>query len=415
MKRQIPVFKNRRRTKRRRHWGRPLGRYLTFLPGPWLLIDRKKAVIIDGNSDVNGLLGCEREHYLNHPISVVAGVPDSKDWTIKAFDPKTLERPGRYEDVGLERADGSLVVVDVHVSHPPRGRLRQVAICLITDRTEQRRLEGELIKKHQELRKAFVELEKQSLELKEAEEALITRNREISSMSDKLRESSALAAIGEITAELTHQLNNPLAAAVGATRRIEKLVRQGDQIETSAMLELLKTSLERLRSTISELRGVYQTSRPNEDEALEFDLRAHIEGALVLLQQPLETLETVIDLPTKLPLIKGRSSQIQHVIINLLDNAIQAAGNLGTVHILARQTGQSVEFCVGDSGPGVPENLGSKIFEPFFTTREQGSGLGLAVVRRHLDQDGAAICVGRSKYGGAEFKIDFQIAQAPGN
>ncbi len=398
MEKPTPVFRARKRNARRSAWGTPWIRWLSFLPGPWLLVDRGQKKIVDGSPQLDELLSCNREHYIGHPLAAIASQEDGSGWGTKRLDGETIELPGRYEDVGLKRADGTSVVVDVHVSHPPlRGRL-STAICLITDRTEQRRLQGELIAKHQELRRAFQDLE--------------NSNRELGVISAKLSRATELAAIGEITAELTHQLNNPLAAAVGAARRVEKLIGKNSQPQTQAMIELLKNSLERLRCTVAELRRVYITSRPIEGPIEEFELKPQVDSAIALLHQRLENTVLEIELPNTLPLVLGRPSQIQHVLINLLDNAAEAAGTAGTVCVRAERNDETVVFTLGDSGPGVPEHLREKIFEPFFTTREHGSGLGLAVVRRNLNHDGATIRVGESQYGGAEFEIGFPIAES---
>ncbi|MCP4606288.1 MAG: hypothetical protein GY847_38220 [Proteobacteria bacterium] len=395
MQKQKPVLRFLRSTAKKRKWGRAWIRSLLFLPGPWLIIDRQKKIVIDGSRQVEMILACERDYYMGKPISSIAGQVDPSEWGIKEFTDETIELPGRYEDMGLKKADGSLVVVDMHVTHPPRSG-QSVAMCLITDRTEQRRLQGELISKHQELRRAFTELEQ--------------TNRKLSITSAELSRATELAAIGEITAELTHQLNNPLAAAIGAARRLEKLINKSDTPQTKPMTELLKNSLDRLKKTVAELRRVYISSRPIEGQTEVFNIKSQINGALAMMQQRLEDLNVIVDLPEHLPHIIGRPSQIQHVIINLLDNAVEAAGPSGTVHLAARSDNGTVVLTLGDSGPGIPEYMREKIFEPFFTTREHGSGLGLAVVRRNLSHDRATISVRESKYNGAEFEIGFPIA-----
>ena len=79
----------------------------------------------------------------------------------------------------------------------------------------------------------------------------------------------------------------------------------------------------------------------------------------------------------------------------------------GIIEIAVRREGKRVHLWVADSGPGIPLEQRERVFEPFFTTREQGSGLGLSVVRRHVENNKATIRVGESALGGAEFEIGF--------
>ncbi|MDJ0765508.1 MAG: HAMP domain-containing sensor histidine kinase [Myxococcota bacterium] len=400
----IPGFRKGTRIISRRKWGNAWLGSLLLMPGPWLLVDIKRETIICSSKAFEAVLGMgSRSTYNGCAMSLISHQSDPSDWTVKTFDRSLVERPGRYEDVALQKPDGSSVIVDIHVSHPPRSRYRPTAICLITDRTEQRRLQDELIAKHKELRRAFANLEK-------TQKTLEASNRQLSQTSAKLSRATELAAIGEITAELAHQLNNPLAAAVGALRRIEKLERSSTDPQLSPMVALLKHSLDRLASTVSELRRVYLTSRPVDSEKAPFDLKLQVDGALALLQQRVQNMDVVVDMPDALPPIYGRPSQIQHVIINLCDNAIQAAGDVGKIRLTAISSEDAVVFTVEDSGPGIPENKRKKVFEPFYTTREFGSGLGLAVVKRHLDNDSASIHIGESRDGGAKFTICFPIA-----
>jgi two-component system NtrC family sensor kinase len=274
---------------------------------------------------------------------------------------------------------------------------------LITDETERHRLQSELISKHKELRKTFADLERQS-------RALTRLNVEIGEMSARLSQASSMAAIGEITAELTHQLNNPLAVAVSAARRIDMFL--GDQIDHRVrdMVPLLKDSLERMKTTMNELKRVYRSSRSADAPMEPIDLKTQIDSALMLMQQRLGAIDLRMDIEPELPEILARSAEIQHVIVNLIDNAIQAVGDQGTISLKALQAKDQIVLLVGDSGPGIPAEQRERIFEPFFTTREQGSGLGLSVVRRNVQNNKAVIRVGQSFLGGAEFEIGFVTA-----
>lgn len=345
----------------------------------------------------------DKKDYISQPMSIFTAPSEVALWSMKAFTRELLDVEGRHEDVLLKGLTQRTLVADVHVSRPVRLDGIHIVICLITDETERHRLQSELIAKHKELRKTFADVERQSA-------ALSKLNAEMGEMSTRLSQASSMAAIGEITAELTHQLNNPLAGAVGAARRMDLFLDDTVDSRVREMMPLLKNSLERLRTTINELKRVYRNSKSAEAPLKPVDLKVQVDSALMLMQQRLGDIDVQVDFPSEPVEILARSVEIQHVLVNLIDNAIQAAGEGGTILLRARRNGDRIEFTVGDSGPGIPEDQCERIFEPFFTTREQGSGLGLSVVRRNVQNNKAAIRVGKSSLGGAEFEIGFVSA-----
>jgi two-component system C4-dicarboxylate transport sensor histidine kinase DctB len=379
-----------------------------------LVVRQSDCVILAASQAMEHILLEQFEKAVGCDLRKFTGQQNGSDREARSIDDSMLQRPGRYEDVLVLRPDGSELVVDMHVAPLQDAKGDAACVCLFTDRTEQRRLGAELIAKHQQLRKAFGELEQRQQELESAQATLEKSNRELARMSNELSRASALAAIGEITAELTHQLNNPLAAAVGAARRLDRLLMRCPVEGSGPMMELLHASHERLKSTISELRRVYRDSRPSDSEQQPFELEPQVRSALTLLQDRLIGIHIDVVFPRQLPQVVGRPSNIQHVIVNLIDNALHAAGKEGSLLICASLDHKGgVLLGINDSGPGVPPHLVDKIFEPFFTQRPDGSGLGLSFVRRHLDMDGAAIRVARSELGGALFEITLRVATLP--
>jgi signal transduction histidine kinase len=109
---------------------------------------------------------------------------------------------------------------------------------------------------------------------------------------------------------------------------------------------------------------------------------------------------------------EGDRGQLRRALINLVKNAVAAAGVRGKVVVTARRVDRVVEWEVRDSGPGVAEELGDKIFTPFFTTREKGTGLGLAFVREIARDHGGEVTVDRGPEGGARFRFATRTAPA---
>ena len=392
------AFHHARKPKRRgeQAWTKPYHR----LPGAWVVIDTASGRICDSGSHFQEMVQLSRAKLINCPISILSAESSSEEWSLKCFNKQLIAIEGRHEDVALRTQDDRTILVDVHVSPPIQFGSSRVAVCLITDGTERQRLQRELIEKHKELRKAFLDLEQKS-------DDLLKLNGEIGELSAILSHASSLAAIGELTAELTHQLNNPLAAAVSTTRRIDTLMKKHDIPGHEPMIALLKDSHRRLQETMGDLKQVYRNSRASNDTPVPIDLNTQLQSAMMLLQQRLAIVNMHVSVDTNLPPILGRPSEIQHVIVNLIDNALQAVEAGGTIDISAKADGDRVRLWVGDSGPGIPLDRREQVFEPFYTTREQGSGLGLSVVRRNVENNKATIRVGRSELGGAEFEIGF--------
>ena len=370
------------------------------LPGAWIIVECSTGVIIEGGILFQEMLDIERVEFIGHSINNFSNDPVDTNWSSKKLDKELIGIQGRHEDVLMKGNDGKRILVDVHVSAPIRYRGRNVAVCLLTDGTERQRLQTELIAKHKQLRKAFMDLEQKSADL-------IRLNGEIGELSAILSRTSSLAAIGELTAELTHQLNNPLAAAISTARRIEKTMANYEVDGYQSMTSLLKDSLNRLKDIMTELKRVYRHSRGAGSVPEPIDLKGQLDSAMMLLQQRLSSVDVTVDVQANLPFIIGIPAEIQHVLVNLIDNALQAMGADGKLEIRAHTNGGRVHLIVGDNGPGIPVDQRERVFEPFFTTREQGSGLGLSVVRRNIQNNKATIRVGQSPLGGAEFEIGF--------
>jgi signal transduction histidine kinase len=101
-------------------------------------------------------------------------------------------------------------------------------------------------------------------------------------------------------------------------------------------------------------------------------------------------------------------NRLKQLVINLLNNAVQACGKMGGEVLLElKRVGMDIELSVTDSGPGIPESLKSEIFKPYFTTRDKGTGLGLSIVHQIVEEFGGQIDLRTPKPGGAEFVARF--------
>jgi two-component system sensor histidine kinase HydH len=202
-----------------------------------------------------------------------------------------------------------------------------------------------------------------------------------------------LASLGEMSAVLAHEIKNPLASLKGNAQLLARMLTEGEKPRGKA--DRVVDEAVRLEQLINDLLQFVRTGTINrtavDPAQLVRDAAASIAGEVTV-----ETRQA----PATWSLDAAR---IRQVVINLVDNAV-AAGAPVTVTV-RRDRGQLI-LEVADRGPGVPEDDRDKIFEPFFTGKTQGTGLGLAVVRRVVELHHGAIAVYPNPGGGAIFRAE---------
>ncbi|WP_147127747.1 sensor histidine kinase [Shimia ponticola] len=227
--------------------------------------------------------------------------------------------------------------------------------------------------------------------------------------------SEKLAAIGEITAGVAHEINNPVAVIQGNVDVMrEVLGPQADPVETE--LDLVDQQVGRIRAIVGKLLTF---ARPGEfNESLtSVDLKSVIEDCLLLVDHELRKGDIAIHCDLReVPSIEAETGEIQQVIINLLVNAVQAmqgAGDLSLSLAQATQDGQAgVSFEVRDSGPGIPKDALDTVFDPFFTTKQaEGTGLGLSISQAIIQRTGGQITARNHPDGGAVFSVWIPLAE----
>lgn len=162
------------------------------------------------------------------------------------------------------------------------------------------------------------------------------------------------------------------------------------------------------------VQRVMDYSKPFPPRKEPVGLNEVIEEAIRLSLSTLRKREIAVlrDMAPDLTMCRVDARMIEQVLINLVTNACQAMEGIEGAKLLeiasAVQDGRIV-LRVSDSGPGVPPSLREKVFDPFFTTRKDGSGIGLSFSDRIVADNGGTLQVGTSRWGGAEFRIEFPI------
>lgn len=264
------------------------------------------------------------------------------------------------------------------------------------------------------VRRAELELarEREGSKARELDRAL----RELGGFQEHLIRVEKLAAVGQLAASVGHELRNPLAAVRNAhaylSRKLTKdPVGAAEDPRVSQFLGVMERELNACAKIISDLLDFARERPP----ALQpCPLRPLVDEALSVVP-PRDGVRIVNGVPESLPVPNLDKEQFRQVLVNLVQNAVEAmpTGRTGEVSVLA-EAGEAGPWCVRvvDDGSGIPPDVLPKIFEPLFTTKTRGTGLGLAIVANMVQRHGGTISV-RSEAGrGSEFTIQLPASAA---
>ncbi|MBX5482839.1 MAG: response regulator [Myxococcaceae bacterium] len=222
----------------------------------------------------------------------------------------------------------------------------------------------------------------------------------------RARVAEKLAAVGTMTAGLSHEIRNPLNSATLQLTVLERrIARLPEELQPPLRepLTLVKDEIRRLDQLVVDF---LQLSRPRELRPGPVDLPALLQRTVDFLAEDAQRrqVELRVDFAT-VPPARGDEEQLRQVFMNLALNALDAAPRGGFVRLSTRSAPAEVVAAVEDNGPGIAPELAQRIFEPFFTTKPQGSGLGLPICHAIVSQHGGSIEVGTSDAGGARFEV----------
>lgn len=224
----------------------------------------------------------------------------------------------------------------------------------------------------------------------------------------ELRQAERLSSLGQLSAGMAHEIRNPLAG-IAMTAQVLKS-RLGERPDAEPYLDRIQAEIQRLERIV---RSLLEFSRPARPRLAPLDLAASARRVLEdLAGQAAAAGIEFAPLSAAAPLAAlADGDQIHQVLLNLLQNAVQACRPGDRVGIdlerAAAVGGADRLFVrVWDSGPGVPEAARSRLFEPFFTTKAAGTGLGLAVCRQILEEHGGRLHYRPRPGGGAEFCLE---------
>lgn len=261
---------------------------------------------------------------------------------------------------------------------------------------------------------ARAELERQVAE----RTADLTRaNDELHRMQADLVQSGKLAALGRMSAALSHEINQPLAAARNYADSAALLIDRGEPDRARENIGQILSLIDRMATIARHLRNV---ARKPDEKLHPVDLSAVVADAVKLAETRLSAsrVRVSIDIPAGLPLVRGGPIRLQQVIVNLLANAADAMDSAADPHVelSARADADRVILSIRDHGTGIPPSIADRILDPFFTTKAVGSGLGLGLsISYNIVKDfGGDLRARNHPDGGALFEVELQTATRPG-
>src|SRR6185436_10187189 len=231
---------------------------------------------------------------------------------------------------------------------------------------------------------------------------------ELKQTQSQLVQSTKLAAIGELAANIAHEINNPLTTVLGFASFIAERLPAEDPMREE--LGLIQEEASRARDIV---RDLLQFSRQRDFMPEPADLNAVLEQvvAMVRRQGAFSTLTVNEVYATDLPMVEMDVPRIKQVFLNIIYNAVYAMKDGGSLTIKTIASGEKVHVAFQDTGPGIPADIVGRIFDPFFTTKPEvsGTGLGLSVSLGIVQSHGGAVDVQSTPGQGSTFTIILPI------
>jgi|GEM_PF-2912157 len=258
--------------------------------------------------------------------------------------------------------------------------------------------------------KVFLNITFSFLELKEDESLLLSifrDNTQYKKNEEELHKAERLASIGSMTAYLSHEIKNPIAAL----KNYIEILYDSEYItpDTKETLDLMHEAINHLNKLI---KDVLNFSQSKELIEVEIDLRSLIEKVYELLRKKIESQNIHFINSIKESRINGDYLNLLSVFTNLIENSIDAVPKDGRIELYSEENDGYYSIFIKDDGCGIIQK--EKIFEPFFTTKSNGTGLGLCIVKKIMDYHKGVINLIVSKPGQTIFELKFKRKAADG-
>ncbi|WP_034642015.1 two-component system sensor histidine kinase NtrB [Desulfovibrio inopinatus] len=214
-------------------------------------------------------------------------------------------------------------------------------------------------------------------------------------MEHRLQKAERLAAIGELSTFIAHEIRNPLFAIAGFAN---SLLRSNTLVDKDR--EKVGIIIEESNRLDKILKSIINFARPTQGTTGEVELATLIKSTMDIMSMSCkkQDIEVFVELPDKIPNVKGDAELLRQSLINLIKNSMEAMPDGGTIIVSVTTQRDMVRVTVKDTGRGIEPDHLDQVFNPFFSTKDQGSGLGLPMIKKILDDIGGGIDV-KSRVG----------------
>ena len=350
--------------------------------GTLLVNDQGRILLV--NAHVEELFGYEREELIGKPVEVLVPERFAKEyaaWRAEFLGAPKMRPAGTIGEVSARRNDGTDFPVEVGLNsiQTPQGIL---VLATVADISQRKFAEEEARRQREQIN-------------------LLTR----------------LSLLGEMTASLAHELNQPLSAIMSNANAAMQYIANG-KLDPAQLQEILTDVVADGQRAHNIIRNVRDAIKKGGAIRCRINLNDMVKAVrhMISADAAAQSCKVEMSLAEDLPTIEGDPTQMQQVLINLVRNAVDAMRdtppNRREVEIATTYDGNAtIHVAVRDHGCGIAETAAERLFEQFFTTKEEGLGMGLAIVRSIVEAHGGRISAENVDGGGARFYFNLPTSE----
>ncbi len=315
--------------------------------------------------------------YANHEISRMLGRPFPEGWTL---DSGVEKLPQRLIDLMTDVLKTNITVENEKLKLKGSSLARIVEVNAFPFRNEQGGMLGTVF--------------------------FIKDVTQISAMEEQLKRADRLSALGVLAAGIAHEIRNPLTGMKMIVQLLESEFSKDDARREP--LWIIQKEIDRLEGIIGNLLDF---ARPTKPKAIDVDVEKVVDDCYLLVKNQLKKQGIIYEKNSCgfFPKVIGDPDQLKQVFINIMTNAIQALSRDGKLRVAIEHREDSLVIGFEDNGTGIPTDRLQDIFNPFMTTKEDGTGLGLSMAQRIVEEHGGKIEVQSSLGEGSTFFVHLPV------